>query len=336
MSFQAGTYSVSPQDDSKRSEFRQTIQKAMDRIRPAVSSIKNEQPIQVSSEVIVPSITTISTITVEDILGMDQMELDDLRREKAKWKLEKELLWDKMVDLENTNRNLKKDKLELECMVQQVIEQSEKEIQSLENKVNSQHHIPELDIEKEASKISESFASNPACKSSYESIIKKSLLELQENGETMIGTICLIKGYSPPNSPTNYTVIIYIITLESVYQIELQNDYRSEVNKRGETYHYYQFDTPLTIEYVKIMKALGDTSFNMGQHEHPYTDKIYKDLHDKIKAVVCSIPGTEYSNLNGPWKRMKTSKGNPIQYININTMKVSTNPPYLHNPIKHN
>jgi hypothetical protein len=76
-----------------------------------------------------------ATITFEDILGMDKMELEQLRSEKSNWKLEKELLWktmrENMFQSENMIRTLKKENKELEDAMKDVVERSIKESNEL-------------------------------------------------------------------------------------------------------------------------------------------------------------------------------------------------------------
>ena len=138
MSFQAGSFRISPQDAAIRSEFCHTIQRAIDRIHKPVSIhssqtpsiLESDQKYDNNNESVKTShhVSTVeqeqkpATITFEDILGMDKMELEQLRSEKIKWKLEKELLWENMIQLENTNRTLKKSKEELEHTMNDIVE----------------------------------------------------------------------------------------------------------------------------------------------------------------------------------------------------------------------
>jgi hypothetical protein len=147
MSFQSGSFRISPQDASMHSEFRHTIQRAIDRIhKPAIQSsqplpiIESDQKYEHDVEPIQPLSTveseqTPATITFEDILGMDKMELEQLHREKSKWKLEKELLWDNMIQFENTIRTLKQEKKELEDIMKDVMEVSIKESDELRHEL---------------------------------------------------------------------------------------------------------------------------------------------------------------------------------------------------------
>ena len=162
MSFQAGSFRISPQDAAIQSEFRHTIQRAIERIhKPAIQSIhpspipfapsvvESDQKYEVDNESTKESqhVSIVepeqeqkpATITFEDILGMDNMELEQLRREKTKWKLEKELLWENMYQLENTNRTLKKGKEELEHAMNNIVEASIKESDELRHELGHRH-----------------------------------------------------------------------------------------------------------------------------------------------------------------------------------------------------
>jgi len=234
MSIKHGSISQSAHDDLHRKEMKLNVQHAISRI-----SIKSEE--STSSMKRSPSfIEEIKPdIAFEDILGLDKMQLEDYQRAEVKWKQEKEMLWNRIVDIENTNRLLRQEKLELQTTIQQLVNQHEIELEEIKQNVPVKKQVEPLfpykqDYKDELITLKYSLIQNhtliknPAPKS-VDKLIQQIQISIENIAKSEIIMDMLYYTYdsmevdNPNNKPNNVETIgiVYLITDKQVYQLQL-------------------------------------------------------------------------------------------------------------------
>lgn len=168
-------------------------------------------------------------------------------------------------------------------------------------------------------------------------IIKRTIATitfLQLEDEDIVAICSVGSSHSDTNCFPRFTFIFYIITNMNVYITEIGYNPRFPITGCSRIYRYYEFNKSLIAMYYKIFKSFGSTTFDCGATNDNSSNGIDPDkFHSKIKSIIHAIPGTQYSPLVHPWKKMKTPNGSPAQYINTDTMQITTNPPYVSPPI---
>ena len=209
----------------------------------------------------------ISSLQVDDILGMDKVEKEDHRRLQAEWKSKEAMLWNKIVDQENTIRAFQKQEQEWQTTA---MKRADEIIAAYDT-----DHV-EFDVEVELHKMFVSWfthydpSKEKAVKSykvdSIKKIIKKNTQDISKN-ETI--KVLLYQSYESETLDTwnqrEYSTVAHhwLVTTNNIYQLrhftngsmwpfvrsgELRLDYNSSVNGNGLSYGD-------TYQWVKLCKT---------------------------------------------------------------------------------
>ena len=254
MSIKHGTISQSAHDDLHRKEMKLNVQRAISRIsiksEESTSSMKSKPFIEEKKQVIKSeeSIASMKSnppfieekkpdITFEDILGLDKMQLEDYRYAEVKWKQEKEILWNRIVDIENTNRLLRQEKLELETTIQQLVNQHDIELEEIKQNIPVKQVEPLGMYQLKVIELKDSLIQNHTLRKnpdpkSVNNLIQqiqrsiKDIAKLEIVMDMLYYTYDSMQVGEPNNIPNNVNTlgIVYLITDKQVYQLQLHHE----------------------------------------------------------------------------------------------------------------